>query len=71
MASYVSQTESVQKIILTDFSMTVCAFMTNPRSGFNAEVDAPIAVSLESDLEHESKAVPVLHNENRELGEQK
>lgn len=51
--------------------MTVCAFMTNPRSEFNAKVDAPIAVSLESDLEHESKAVPVLHNENRELGEQK
>lgn len=45
--------------------------MTNPRSEFNAKVDAPIAVSSESDLEHESKAVPVEHNENHELAEQR
>ncbi|KAK6383729.1 hypothetical protein LTS17_003021 [Exophiala oligosperma] len=49
----------------------ITAFMTNPRSEFNAKVDAPIAVSSESDLEHESKAVPVEHNENHELAEQR
>lgn len=43
--------------------------MHNPRSEFNAKVDAPIEVSSESDLEQEPKVVPVEHHENHEIRE--
>ncbi|KIW19365.1 hypothetical protein PV08_03660 [Exophiala spinifera] len=55
--------------VLMAVGIIVSSFMTNPRSEFNANVDAPIIVSPGSDPEDESKAVPVQHNENQELRE--
>ena len=46
---------------------TVTSFMHNPRSEFNAKVDAPIEVSSPVDSENQSKAVHDQHIENKEV----
>lgn len=57
----------IRKTKLADLNVVVTAFMRNPRSEFNAKVDAPIAVSCDDDVEHEPKVVAQQHVENHEI----
>lgn len=43
--------------------------MRNPRSEFNAKVDAPIEVSSDTDVENKPKVVHDQHIENIEIRE--
>lgn len=52
--------------MLTSY-LAVTSFLRNPRSEFNAKVDAPIEVSSESDAENEPKVVHDQRIENSEV----